>query len=209
MSRVADPFVVLIGKGRPRWRSVYTLIITKAGRYFKFVDFSRVLSFNYVLIKNKTKRRFDLGFDIEIWQWVIHRYKVGCSTMCDSREFCRSSRGSTVGINFDALGDVEHLEHIAGDLLDLYKSKEHTDVTFIVNDVRFPAHKVVLAARCTYFRILFFGEMKEARLGPDGEIPFTDTTSEAFGLLLEYIYSGKLCLGDICEDVSLYFPPLY
>lgn len=107
-----------------------------------------------------------------------------------------------MGINFDALGDVEHFEHISGDMLDLYRSKEYTDVTFVVNSVRFPAHKVILAARCTYFRILLFGDMKEAQLGPEGEIPFTDTTPESFGLLLEYIYSGKLCLGDISEEAS-------
>ncbi len=106
-----------------------------------------------------------------------------------------------MGINFDALGDVEHFEHISGDLLDLYKSQEHADVTFVVNDVRFLAHKVILAARCTYFKILLFGEMKEAQLGPDGEIPFTDTTPEAFGILLEYIYSGKVYLGDLSEEV--------
>lgn len=107
-----------------------------------------------------------------------------------------------MGINFDALGDVEHFEHISGDLLDLFKSREHTDVTFVVNGVRFPAHKVILAARCTYFRILLYGEMKEAYLKPDEEIPFPDTTPEAFELLLEYIYSGRVCLGDLKEDVS-------
>lgn len=123
--------------------------------------------------------------------------------MCDTREFCRSSRDSTVGINFDALGDIEHFEHISGDLLDLFKSREHADVTFVVNGVRFPAHKVILAARCTYFRILLYGEMKEAFLGPDGEIPFLDTTPEAFELLLEYIYSGRVCLGDLKEDVRI------
>ena len=108
-----------------------------------------------------------------------------------------------MGINFDALGDVEHFEHISSDLLDLLKSKEHTDVTFLVNEKRFPAHKIILAARCTYFKILLFGDMKEAHLGPDGEIPFTDTTPEAFELLLEYIYSGRVCLGDLNEDVSI------
>ncbi len=120
--------------------------------------------------------------------------------MCDSREFCRSSRGSTIGINFDALGDIEHFEHISGDLLDLYRSKEYTDVTFVVSGQRFPAHKVVLAARCTYFRILLYGDMKEAR---EDEIPFKDATPESFEHLLEYIYSGKITLGDINEEVSL------
>ena len=45
--------------------------------------------------------------------------------------------------------------------------------------------------------------MKEAFLGPDGEIPFLDTTPEAFELLLEYIYSGRVCLGDMKDDVSI------
>ena len=106
-----------------------------------------------------------------------------------------------MGINFDALGDVEHFEHISGDMFDLLRSQKYTDVTFNVNGVRFHAHKVILAARCTYFKILLFGDMKEAQLGPEGEIPFSDTTPEALGLLLEYIYSGKLCLGDISEEV--------
>ena len=123
--------------------------------------------------------------------------------MCDSREFCRSSRDSTIGINFDALGDVEHFEHLSGDFYDLYKSGEHADVTFVVSGVRFPAHRIILAGRCAYFKVLLFGEMKEARLGPGVEIPFSDTTPEAFGALLEYIYSGKLCLGDLSDDVSL------
>ena len=104
-----------------------------------------------------------------------------------------------MGINFDALGDIEHFEHISGDLLDLYKSKEYTDVTFLVSGHRFPAHKVILAARCTYFRILLYGDMKESR---ETEIPFNDTTPESFELLLEYIYSGRISLGDITEEVS-------
>lgn len=124
--------------------------------------------------------------------------------MCDSREFCRSSRDSTIGINFDALGDVEHFEHLSGDLYDLYKSGENTDVTFEVVGKQFRAHKIILASRCPYFKILLFGRMKEAGLGPNSEIPFNDTTPEAFGTLLEYIYSGKVVLGDLNEDVVLH-----
>lgn len=124
-----------------------------------------------------------------------------CSViMCDSREFCRSSRDSTIGINFDALGDVEHFEHISGDFFDLFKSGEHADVTFLISGVKFPAHRVILAARCTYFKVLLFGEMKEAH--PGAEIPIHDTTPEAFGTLLEYIYSGRICLGDLQEEVE-------
>ncbi len=120
--------------------------------------------------------------------------------MCDSREFCRSSRDSTIGINFEALGDIEHFEHISGDFFDLFKSEEHVDVTFIVSGVAFPAHRVILAARCTFFKVLLFGEMKEAHHG--AEIPIRDTTPEAFKALLEYIYSGRISLGDLAEEVG-------
>ena len=128
-----------------------------------------------------------------------------CMQMCDSREFCRSSRDSTIGINFDALGDVEHFEHVSGDLLDLFKSGENADVVFVVSETRFEAHRIILAARCNYFKVLLFGEMREARSG--AEIPIVDTTPDAFHSLLEYIYSGRICLADLKEDVSVSFFP--
>lgn len=121
-------------------------------------------------------------------------------SICDGREFCRSSiRDSTIGINFDALGEVEHYEHVSGDLFDLLKSGELTDVTFIVGGVRFPAHRVILASRCTFFRVLLFGDMREAH--SDAEIPLLDATPDSFRVLLEYIYSGKVCLSDLTEQV--------
>ena len=121
--------------------------------------------------------------------------------MCDSRDFCRSSiRDSTIGINFDALGEVEHYEHISGELFDLLKSGEYSDVTFIVQETRFPAHRIVLAARCKFFKVLLFGDMREAK--PDAEIPILDATPDSFRALLEYIYSGRVCLGDLSEQVG-------
>lgn len=121
--------------------------------------------------------------------------------MCDSREFCRSSRDSTIGINFDALGDIEHFEHVSGDLFDLFKSGENSDVVFVINGSRFEAHRVILAARCNYFKVLLFGDMREARSG--AEIPIVDTTPDAFHALLEYIYSGRICLADVKEQIIL------
>ena len=120
--------------------------------------------------------------------------------MCDTKEFCRSSRDSTIGINFDALGEVEHFEHLSGDLFDLFKSEQYADVTFLVGNTRFPAHRIVLAARCEFFRCLLFGDMKEAHhQGMEIEIP--DTTPEAFAGLLQYVYCGRICLGDLPEQV--------
>ena len=51
-------------------------------------------------------------------------------------------------------------------------------------------------------QVLFFGEMREASLGPGAEMPFNDTTPEAFSALLEYIYSSRISLTDISEEVS-------
>ncbi len=120
--------------------------------------------------------------------------------MVDSRDFCRSSmRDSTLGINFDALGEVEHYEHISGEFFDLLKSGDHSDVTFIVQGVRFQAHRVVLGARCKFFKVLLFGDMKEAKTNLD--IPILDTTPDSFRALLEYIYSGRVCLGDLSDQV--------
>lgn len=127
----------------------------------------------------------------------------GGGGICDGRDFCRSSiRDSTIGINFDALGEVEHYEHVSGDLFDLLKSGEHTDVTFLVGGVRFPVHRIILASRCTFFRILLYGEMKEAQPGND-EIVLHDMSPESFRILLEYVYSGKVCLGDLPEQVGV------
>ena len=120
--------------------------------------------------------------------------------MCDTKEFCRSSRDSTIGINFDALGEVEHFEHLSGDLFDLFKSQQYADVTFLVGTTRFPAHRIVLASRCEFFRCLLFGDMKEARQGMEIEIP--DTTPDAFAVLLQYVYCGHICLGDLPEQVG-------
>ncbi len=122
--------------------------------------------------------------------------------MVDSRDFCRSSmRDSTLGINFDALGEVEHYEHISGELYDLLKSCENSDVTFVVQGTKFPAHRIILGARCKFFKILLFGNMKEAK--EDSEIPILDTTAESFRALLEYIYSGRVCLGDLSDQVGI------
>ena len=121
--------------------------------------------------------------------------------MCDSREFCRSSRDSTIGINFDALGDVEHFEHLSGDFYDLYKSGEHADVTFVVSGVRFPAHRIILAGRCAYFKVLLFGEMKEATMG---EIPLEDVSVDSFRRVLQYAYTGTLHMEEVELQVSQY-----
>lgn len=63
---------------------------------------------------------------------------------------------------------------------------DYSDVTFIVENQRLPAHRVVLAARSEYFRALLYGGLSETNQSEiQLKIPL-----EAFKALLRYIYSG-------------------
>jgi hypothetical protein len=78
-----------------------------------------------------------------------------------------------------------------GSLLD---DPTSADVTFVVNNERIPAHRIILAARSTYFRTMFSSGMKEAQKGND--IIVQDTSPAAFRALLLYLYTDKLAFGD-------------
>lgn len=68
-------------------------------------------------------------------------------------------------------------------------SEDYSDVVFIVEQQRLPAHRVILAARSEYFRTLLYGGFSEStKKIIELEIPV-----EAFKVLLRYIYSGNIC----------------
>lgn len=66
--------------------------------------------------------------------------------------------------------------------------------------MRFPAHKIILAARSEYFRALLFGGMKESS---QDEVELKGASTASFKVLLKYVYTGRLSLGDLKEDVIL------
>ena len=76
------------------------------------------------------------------------------------------------------------------------------DVTFVVEDTRVMAHRLILAAQSDYFDRLLFGEMREAHTG--AVIPLEDTPAESFQLLLEFAYTGKLKMDDTTLNVRLW-----
>ena len=95
---------------------------------------------------------------------------------------------------------VNHAKNTCDNLTKLLTSGEHSDVTFIITgdweaDHRIPAHRVILASQSEYFDRLLFGEMREAHAG--AEIPLPDTPLEAFQLLLQYAYCGKVATSDL------------
>lgn len=69
----------------------------------------------------------------------------------------------------------------------LFMCQDYSDVEFIVENQRLPAHRVILAARSEYFRALLYGGLSETN---QREITLK-IPLKAFKALLKYIYSGK------------------
>lgn len=75
-------------------------------------------------------------------------------------------------------------------------NSDYSDVTFVVQGSRFPAHRVLLAARSEYFRALLYGGLSESK---QEEISL-DVPVVAFRTLLKYIYSGRMSLNALKDD---------
>ncbi len=87
---------------------------------------------------------------------------------------------------------------------ELYLNDLHSDVSFVVEENSFPAHKNILSVRCKYFANMFASGMQESRRDsielPDIQIPtfkgkfqhLLDTYH--FKAVLEYIYCNEVKL---------------
>ena len=74
-------------------------------------------------------------------------------------------------------------------LANLFRSQQHSDVTFIIGTHRVPAHRIVLAAQSEYFDRLLFGGMKEAK---NEEVEIREVRVTTFECLLKYTYTGRV-----------------
>ncbi|VDN06429.1 unnamed protein product [Thelazia callipaeda] len=100
-------------------------------------------------------------------------------------------------------GEIYHVNYLADHIGSLYKSGECSDITLKVEGCLIPAHKIILAARSQYFRALLFNGMRESR---NTEIELFDTPLNGFKMLMNlyrYIYTGKLLLSSIKEELVL------
>lgn len=64
------------------------------------------------------------------------------SRMCDHHHLPSQS----------SLGEIDHVNFLSDNIGTLFMQEDYSDVTLIVENQRFPVHKVVLAARSDYFR---------------------------------------------------------
>lgn len=83
----------------------------------------------------------------------------------------------------------QHMSHLC-------MNAEYSDVTFVVEGVKLPAHKIILAARSSYFRALLYGGLAETT---QSEIEL-NVPLDAFKALLEYIYTGCMSLVKMKEE---------
>merc|ERR1719259_468586 len=86
--------------------------------------------------------------------------------------------------------EIDHSKLLCEDISRLADSHDFCDVTFVVGSERIHAHRIILAARCLYFRALLFGGLKESQ--QQNEIVIKGVNSHAFKVLLRYAYTGKL-----------------
>ncbi|XP_078062299.1 BTB/POZ domain-containing protein 9-like [Mustelus asterias] len=104
---------------------------------------------------------------------------------------------------YTSIGEINHVHILSEHVGFLIHHEEYSDVTFLVEKKRFAAHRVILAARCQYFRALLYGGMRESH--SHAEIPLEDTPAEAFTMLLKYIYTGQVTLSNEKEEILLDF----
>ncbi|SPP85991.1 blast:BTB/POZ domain-containing protein 9 [Drosophila guanche] len=76
-------------------------------------------------------------------------------------------------------------------------SELYSDVEFLVEDQRLPAHRLVLIARSEYFRVMLKGGMAESQ---ERQIRL-EVPLNPFKLILVYIYTGTLTLFTVDVDV--------
>ncbi|CAG8563974.1 7964_t:CDS:1 [Funneliformis caledonium] len=76
------------------------------------------------------------------------------------------------------------------DIEEYFKNESFADVEFLFDcGSTLKAHRIVLATRCSYFKVMLQGGFKEATLDV---IPIRDINYEVYHIILFYIYTGKL-----------------
>ena len=88
------------------------------------------------------------------------------------------------------LGDPSYLTHLSSSLNQLRQQGLYCDITIIVGNKRFPAHKAVLSCASRYFETMFTSAFQESS-SSEVTVP---GTSESFAQLIQFAYTGFFTL---------------
>lgn len=136
----------------------------------------------------------------------IHHQNRSVSSLDGNLRRPETSNGSAILASSStnlpsSIAEVDHRDQLSGNIGSLYMSEEFSDVTLILGKERIPGHKVILGSGSQYFRALLFGGLKESH---EKEVEIKDVESiESFKLLLCYLYTGRMSLSSLKEDVIL------
>merc|ERR1711990_684468 len=123
-----------------------------------------------------------------------HSYIVSLANegLFNNKGYCCKT-GSYKVEDYTSVEFTFHLDNVgvSSDLLQLYRSQEHADVTFSFGDIpeQLKAHKLILGARSEYFRAMFASATKENQTGI---IDVPDFEPKVFDEGLRFLYSGEM-----------------
>ncbi|XP_022214079.2 BTB/POZ domain-containing protein 9-like [Drosophila obscura] len=89
--------------------------------------------------------------------------------------------------------NTDDIDHVGLDMRRLCLNDLYSDVDFLVEEQRLPAHRSILAARSDYFRAMLYGNMTESK---EREIRL-EVPVDAFKIIMRYIYTGTLPLSTL------------
>ena len=85
-------------------------------------------------------------------------------------------------------------------MANLLESGKHSDVSFVIGDAEFTAHKAILSTRSEVFAAMF--EHQDTKEAQEGKVEICDIPSQTFKELLRFLYTGNIPSEDeLTEDL--------
>ncbi|XP_050426400.1 BTB/POZ domain-containing protein 9-like [Adelges cooleyi] len=100
----------------------------------------------------------------------------------------------------NSIDEINHTCFLLSDISNLYLNDSFSDIVLVVGEERLHAHRVILASRSSYFRVLLYGDFYES---DKAEVDVSDVSMASFKILLKYIYTGRMNLSVLKNNTIL------
>uniref|UniRef100_A0A672ZQD5 BTB domain-containing protein n=1 Tax=Sphaeramia orbicularis TaxID=375764 RepID=A0A672ZQD5_9TELE len=116
------------------------------------------------------------------------------SLLLEEKMFQKATTSSLMAIHSDS-----HKHSILSKFDKLRKQDLLCDITLVVEDIHFKAHKALLAASSEYFSVIFTAQNQVGQ----SLYRLDDTAAEMFAAVLEFIYSAQVCVEESAKEQLL------